>query len=188
MTEESTLSTERVERLASALARTGRLLDTTSPEAVADTLGWPAVRSFGGDEVRTDVGVPGRDSVVLAFVTQTGKRVFTEAQVYLAEAQPTAGREFVVNAFADAAAALETRFGLATRQRPGGRPMITWHLGRIKESRLPWRRRFATMTLELSPTGHGVRLAVRPEDEAARHAASAAAEAAQAETAQASRR
>lgn len=183
MTEGWTLPAEQIERLAGALIPTGRLLGTDTPEAIADAFGWPPVRYFGGDEVLTDAGVPGGDGVALRFVTRAGRRVFAEARVSLAEAPAAAGREFVVDAFADAAAALEPRYGRVTRDRPGTRPMITWHLTRIKEGRLPWRRRFATMTLELAPHGRGVDLAIRPEDEAARLAAAATAEAAAAEAA-----
>jgi hypothetical protein len=183
MTEGWTLPAEHIERLAGALIPAGRRLGTTAPEAVAGALGWRLVRYLGGDEVVADVGVPAGNSVVLRFASPAGRRVFTEARVSLAEAPSAAGREFVVDAFADAASALEAKFGRVTTDRPGVRPMITWQLDRIRESRLPWRRRFATMTLELSPQGGGVDLAIRPEDEAARLAAAAGAEAAQAEAA-----
>jgi hypothetical protein len=185
MTEGWTLSAEDIERLAGALIPAGRLLGTAAPEAVAGALGWGSVRYFGGDEVVADAGVPAGDSVVLRFVSPAGRRVFTEARVSLAEAPAAAGRAIVVDAFADAASALEATFGRVTTDRPGTRPTITWQLDRIKESRVPWRRRFATMTLELSPHGCGVDLAIRPEDEAARLVAAARAETARAETARA---
>ncbi|GIJ70985.1 DUF6301 family protein [Virgisporangium ochraceum] len=160
------------ERLADAVAAAGPLLGT-APEAVAEALGWRALRDFGGDGVVADAGV--------ADVHLRGRLAVTEVRATLVSTPD--GRASIVDAFADAAAALRQRFGSPASERPGAWPAVTWRLPRIRGSGLLWRRRHATLTLCYSPDARGVELAVRSDDEADRLAAAAVAAAARAETA-----
>jgi hypothetical protein len=167
-----TVPAEHVERMADVVAAAGPLLGS-APEAVAEALGWRAVRVAGDDEVVADTGV--------ADVHLRGRRAVTEVRAALVSTPD--GRASTVDTFADAATALRPRFGSPAVERPGAWPAVTWRLSRIRGSGLLRRRRHATLTLAYSSGAHGVHLAVRSDDEADRLAAAAVAAAARAETA-----